>query len=173
VPLFQRQIAAGGPVTVTHPEMTRYFMTIPESVQLVLQAAALGTPGGGETFVLDMGEPMKIVQLARDLIHLSGLEEGRDVEITFTGLRPGEKMFEELFLESEDFAPTAHGKVFAARNGQRSAVSVSSIARLTAAAESGDGELALRLLAEAVPSLRSVAGRWPAVASSKARIVLT
>jgi FlaA1/EpsC-like NDP-sugar epimerase len=173
VPLFQRQIAAGGPVTVTHPEMTRYFMTIPESVQLVLQAAALGTPGSGETFVLDMGEPMKIVQLARDLIHLSGLEEGRDVDITFTGLRPGEKMFEELFLESEDFARTAHGKVFAARNGQRSAVPVSSIARLTAAAESGDAEGALRLLAEAVPSLRSVAGRWPAVASSKVRVALT
>jgi len=120
-----------------------------------------------------MGEPMKIVQLARDLIHLSGLEEGRDVEITFTGLRPGEKMFEELFLESEDFGRTTHEKVFAARNGQRSAVPVSSIARLTAAAESGDAELALRLLAEAVPSLRAVAGRWPAVASSKVRVALT
>ena len=170
VPLFQRQIAAGGPVTVTHPEMTRYFMTIPESVQLVLQAAALGTPGSGETFVLDMGEPMKIVQLARDLIQLSGLEEGRDVEITFTGLRPGEKMFEELFLESEGFGRTTHGKVFAARNGQRSAVPVSNIVRLTAAAESGDSVLTLRLLAEAVPSLR---GRRAAVASSKGRIALT
>ena len=170
VPLFQRQIAAGGPVTVTHPEMTRYFMTIPEAVQLVLQAAAFGTPGSGETFVLDMGEPMKIVQLARDLIHLSGLEEGRDIEITFSGLRPGEKMFEELFLESEDFGRTAHGKVFMARNGQKSAVPLSGMDRLTAAAEAGDAELALRLLGEAVPSLRPSLARGAAVAASKARI---
>jgi FlaA1/EpsC-like NDP-sugar epimerase len=172
VPLFQRQIAAGGPVTVTHPEMTRYFMTIPEAVQLVLQAAALGAPGSGETFVLDMGEPMKIVQLARDLIQLSGLEEGRDIEITFTGLRPGEKMFEELFLESEGFGRTAHGKVFAARNGERSSMPIANIARLTAAAEAGDGVLTLRLLAEAAPSLRQLGGRRAGVASAKARTSL-
>jgi FlaA1/EpsC-like NDP-sugar epimerase len=112
---FKRQIAAGGPVTVTDPEMTRYFMTIPEAVQLVLQAAVLGS--GGEVFVLDMGEPVKIVDLARDLIVLSGLEVGRDIEIQFTGMRPGEKLFEELFLNGEDYKRTCHEKIFTAANG--------------------------------------------------------
>lgn len=115
VPFFQKQIAAGGPVTVTHPEVRRYFMTIPEAVQLVLQAATLGK--GGEVFVLDMGEPVRIVDLARDLIRLSGLEPGRDIEMRFTGLRPGEKLFEELFLASETYAPTRHHKIFVYRNG--------------------------------------------------------
>ena len=110
VPLFQGQIAAGGPVTITHPEMERYFMTIPEAVYLLLQASALGR--GGELFVLDMGEPVKIVDLARDLITLSGLQPGRDIEIQFTGVRPGEKLSERLFLDTEDYEPTRHEKVF-------------------------------------------------------------
>jgi FlaA1/EpsC-like NDP-sugar epimerase len=113
VPLFKRQIADGGPVTVTHPEMERYFMTIPESVYLVLQAAALGH--GGELFVLDMGEPVRIVDLARDLITLSGLQPDRDIEIRITGMRPGEKLHESLFLEGEDYGTTKHEQIFVFR----------------------------------------------------------
>jgi FlaA1/EpsC-like NDP-sugar epimerase len=115
VPTFLRQIQTGGPVTVTHPEMRRYFMTIPESVQLVLQAGAIGK--GGEVFVLDMGEPVKILDLATDLIRLSGLEVGSDIEIRFTGTRPGEKLYEELFFDSESALPTDHPKVLRAKNG--------------------------------------------------------
>ena len=115
IPTFLRQIQAGGPVTVTHPEMRRYFMTIPEAVQLVLQAGAIGK--GGEVFVLDMGEPVKIVDLAADLIRLSGLEVDTDIEIRFTGTRPGEKLYEELFFNSENALRTGHPKVLMARNG--------------------------------------------------------
>jgi FlaA1/EpsC-like NDP-sugar epimerase len=115
VPTFLRQIQSGGPVTVTHPEMRRYFMTIPEAVQLVLQAGAIGK--GGEVFVLDMGEPVRILDLATDLIRLSGLEVGNDIEIRFTGTRPGEKLYEELFFDSESAFPTDHPKVLRAKNG--------------------------------------------------------
>jgi FlaA1/EpsC-like NDP-sugar epimerase len=115
IPTFLRQIQSGGPVTVTHPEMRRYFMTIPEAVQLVLQAGAIGQ--GGEVFVLDMGEPVKVLDLATDLIRLSGLEVGTDVEIRFTGIRPGEKLYEELFFDSESSIPTDHPKVLRAKNG--------------------------------------------------------
>ena len=113
VPIFQDQIRRGGPITVTHPGIERYFMTIPEASQLVLQAATMGD--GGEIFVLDMGESVKIVDLARDLIALSGLEQD-DIEIVFTGLRPGEKLFEELYFVDEERLPTGHPKVFSARH---------------------------------------------------------
>lgn len=109
VPIFKEQIAAGGPLTVTHPEMRRYFMTIPEASQLVLQAFSIGK--GGEIFVLDMGEPVKIADLAKNLILLSGLQPGNDIEIRYTGLRPGEKMFEELNLQDERLVPTSHCKI--------------------------------------------------------------
>jgi FlaA1/EpsC-like NDP-sugar epimerase len=109
IPIFKKQIAAGGPVTVTHPDMRRFFMTIPEACQLVLQAAVLGK--GGQVCVLDMGQPVKIVDLARNLILLSGLRPDHDIQVEFTGMRPGEKLYEELNTVFEDTAPTAHEKI--------------------------------------------------------------
>ena len=113
VPLFQKQIEKGGPVTVTHPEVTRYFMTIPEASQLILQAAAMGQ--GGEIFILDMGTPIKIVDMAHDLIRMSGFEPDADIKIDYIGLRPGEKLYEELITEGEGIVPTSHEKIMALR----------------------------------------------------------
>ncbi len=113
IPLFSEQIAAGGPVTVTHPEMVRYFMTIPEAVQLIIQAGAIGSKG--DIFVLDMGKPVKIVDLASDLIRLSGLEPDRDIEITFSGIRPGERLYEETLTDLEGITRTRHEKIFIAK----------------------------------------------------------
>jgi FlaA1/EpsC-like NDP-sugar epimerase len=116
VPLFKEQIAKGGPVTVTHPEISRYFMTISEASQLIMQAAVLGS--GGEIYVLDMGEPVKITYLAEQLIRLSGKEPGKDIQIVYTGLRPGEKLFEQLFHELEPYEQTQHEKIFLAHPRQ-------------------------------------------------------
>jgi FlaA1/EpsC-like NDP-sugar epimerase len=110
IPLFQKQIAEGGPVKVTHPDMTRYFMTIPEASMLVLQSATQGT--GGEIFVLDMGKPVRIVDLARQMIELSGLKPDEDIQIKFVGIRPGEKLFEEISRTGENFVPTTHSKIW-------------------------------------------------------------
>lgn len=114
VPLFKRQIEAGGPITVTHPEITRYFMTIPEAASLILQAGSVGR--GGEIFVLDMGEPVRIRDLAEKMVQLSGLQTGRDIEIVYTGLRPGEKLYEELFYAQEEMKETVHPKLLLANS---------------------------------------------------------
>ena len=150
VPIFKNQIALGGPVTVTHPEMKRYFMTIPEASQLVLQAATLGK--GGEIFVLDMGEPVKIVELARELITLSGFRPGEDIEIVFTGTRPGEKLFEELSIEGEDMLPTKHPKIAAWKNilADRQTL-YAGIEKLLSVAKTQDHQKIVTLIKELVP----------------------
>jgi len=161
VPTFLRQIQAGGPVTVTHPEMRRYFMTIPEAVQLVLQAGAIGK--GGEVFVLDMGEPVKILDLATDLIRLSGLEVGTDIEIRFTGTRPGEKLYEELLFDSESALPTDHPKVLRAKNGVLPIGLSTVVDQLVEGAQAGWSDDQLRsVLVRLVPEFRAAAGSSPA-----------
>ncbi len=150
IPKFREQIARGGPVTVTHPEMRRYFMTIPEAAQLVLQAAAIGK--GGEIFLLDMGEPVKIVDLATDLIRLSGFKPHEDIEIVFTGTRPGEKLFEELGTTEEKVDKTSHGKIFVGRIAEIPPEKVvGSLARLKDLAENGDGAAIRRELERLIP----------------------
>jgi len=159
VPLFQRQLAAGGPLTVTHPEMTRYFMTIREAVELVLQASVLGTDSpaaeAGRIYVLDMGEPVKIVDLARQMIRLAGLRPDREVEIRFTGLRPGEKLHEELFHGGEALMQTSHPGLRLADPRTVDAELLSrSLDELEALVRQGESDKALRLLQRLVPEFR-------------------
>lgn len=137
IPIFKEQISRGGPVTVTHPDMQRYFMTIPEACQLVLQAGTMG--GGGEIFVLDMGEPVKILDLARDLIELSGFAPDEEIAIEFSGVRPGEKLFEELSVSEENADKTRHPKIFIGRGKPPEASAIhATIARLRELADAGD-----------------------------------
>lgn len=168
VPIFQAQIAAGGPVTVTHPEMTRYFMTIPEASQLVLQAGAMGE--GGEIFILDMGDPVRIVDLARDMIALSGLKP-EDIEIKFSGVRAGEKLFEELSTDAEDADKTKHPKVFIGRiKPHEWDLVVAALGNLLAITSSDDAEKVRAALGELIPEYS--AGRASRKSASKKALAL-
>lgn len=162
VPIFKRQIEMGGPITVTHPEVVRFFMTIPEAVQLVLEAAA-GSKGG-DIFHLDMGEPVRIADLAENMIRLSGFEPGRDIEIKFVGLRPGEKLYEELLVDGEDVEPTEHPQVRVVR-AVDTGVSPAWIDAIMRAADARDPSELVALICAAVPDftpselLRPAGGR--------------
>jgi FlaA1/EpsC-like NDP-sugar epimerase len=152
VPIFREQIARGGPVTVTHPHVTRYFMTIPEAVQLILQAA--GTGHGGEIFVLEMGQAVRIADLARQMIQLSGFEPDDDIEIVFTGLAPGEKLHEELMSDGEEVVPTHHDRIRVLRLPERPLHTDGWLPTLEACVETGHVADAVGLLRELVPSYR-------------------
>ena len=149
VPIFRQQIATGGPVTVTHPEMVRYFMLIPEAAQLVVQAGAMGQ--GGEIYVLDMGQPVRVMDLARDMVRLSGLREGEDIEIQITGLRPGEKLFEELYGDSEEHQPTPHPKIMVAASTPQSMLQTIADVNDLAAAANGPHDAIRATLKQLVP----------------------
>ncbi|MCL5961865.1 MAG: polysaccharide biosynthesis protein [Chloroflexi bacterium] len=153
IPIFKRQISRGGPVTVTHPDVTRFFMTIPEAVRLIIQAGGLAK--GGETFILDMGEPVRILDLAENLIRLSGLEPGVDIKIEFTGLRPGEKLYEELMYDEEKYTRTAHPRILVSNAVvDRISIADDKLDALLGHATSGDGEAIRRVLLEVVPSYK-------------------
>lgn len=156
VPLFQEQIRAGGPVTVTHPEMTRYFMTIPEATQLILQAGAMGQ--GGEIFVLDMGQPIRIAYLAEQMIRLSGMKAGHDIHIEYSGIRPGERLREELFHQDEQMERTRHAKILLARHRPVESDALEDmLGELRAACEEFDEEWIESLVRRLVPEMQTPA----------------
>jgi len=164
VPIFREQIARGGPVTVTDPEMTRYFMTIHEAAQLIVQAGGVGR--GGDVFVLDMGDPVRILDLAHDMIRLSGLEPERDIPIVFSGIRPGEKLHEGLFEDSEEVERTHHDKLMRAR---RSPISPEWLESELDAVErfvnEGDEPAALERVRAMIANPRRADSEQPAVAA--------
>ena len=154
IPIFKEQISKGGPITLTHKDITRYFMTITEAAQLVIQAGAMGT--GGDVFVLDMGKPVKIVELAEQLITLSGKEPYKDIDIQFSGVRPGEKLFEELFYASESMQQTEKQKVFESSCREYPLITViSALTQLEHAYKNRDQDAALRCLMALVPEYTS------------------
>ena len=160
IPIFREQIAQGGPITVTHPEMVRYFMTIPEASQLVVQAGAMGQ--GGEIFALDMGEPVRIVDLAEDMIRLSGLEPHEDIEVVFSGVRPGEKLFEELGFDAEAMDKTRHPKIFQGNLAPMATERVASGLENIGACRSSQGrDQVMEVLRELVPELQADARERP------------
>lgn len=152
VPIFRKQIEAGGPVTVTHPEMRRFFMTIPEASQLVMQAGAIGQ--GGEIFVLDMGQPIRILDLAEEMIRRAGLKIGQDIQIQFTGIRPGEKLYEELACDDEQTLPTAHKKIRVWRLPQAQPLKVQRMLDLLRSVVDAPAEQVVAALAQCVPEYR-------------------
>jgi FlaA1/EpsC-like NDP-sugar epimerase len=160
-PIFRKQIEAGGPVTVTHPEMKRYFMTIAEASQLVMQAGAIGA--GGEIFILDMGKPIKILSLAKEMIRRSGLRPGKDIAIEFSGIRPGEKLYEELACAGEQTRPTSHPKIRVWQLPRATPKQVERmINQLGAVTNSGRDEV-MGALRECVPEYQPNAGETPAI----------
>ncbi len=159
IPVFEEQIASGGPITVTHPEITRFFMTIPEACQLVLEAGAMGK--GGEIFIFDMGQSVKITDLARKMIHLSGFQEGRDIDIIFTGLRDGEKLHEELLTHKENNTPTYHTKILIAKVEKVTFFKISrEIDKLVELAQLNDEYKAVEMMKKIIPEFVSNSSRF-------------
>jgi FlaA1/EpsC-like NDP-sugar epimerase len=159
VPIFQKQIERGGPITVTHPKVTRFFMTIPEAASLILQSFVLGN--GGEIFVLDMGEPVKIKFLAEQMITLVGKEVGKDIAIEYTGLRPGEKLFEELFHESEMLIATKHNKILLSESRDVSVDLEAILGTIETCCNKYNTDVLLTLIEQLVPELKVAENNFP------------
>ncbi len=159
IPRFRDQIESGGPVTVTHPEVTRYFMTIPEACQLVLEASAMGK--GGEIYLFDMGKSVKIIDLAKKMIKLSGLELGRDIQISYTGLRPGEKLYEELLTDKENTIPTHHSKITIAKDNKLEVIGIfEKIEQLKLYRKRQDNFALVKVMKEIIPEFKSKNSRF-------------